>query len=98
MIVSRCYHGLIQAYSSTNRILNELKSQGNIVVFRNLIAATDDANTLFANVDAIGEIIMQPIEGYIGDFNRGVTALKAVALSIDSVNDFSKCATERLES
>ena len=98
MIVSRCYHGLIQAYSSTNRILNELKSQGNIVVFRNLIAATDDAITLFANVDAIGEIIMQPIEDYIGDFNRGVTALKAVAPSIDSVNDFSKCATERLES
>jgi len=46
----------------------------------------------------IGEIIMQPIEDYIGDFNRGVVALKAVAPSIDSVNDFSKCATERLES
>ena len=37
------YHGLIQAFSRTNRILNELKSQGNIVSFRNLKSATDDA-------------------------------------------------------
>jgi type I restriction enzyme R subunit len=37
------YHGLIQAYSRTNRILNETKSQGNIVVFRNLKNRTDDA-------------------------------------------------------
>lgn len=39
------YHGLIQAYSRTNRILNEQKSQGNIVCFRNLKAATDEAIT-----------------------------------------------------
>jgi hypothetical protein len=35
------YHGLIQAYSRTNRILNEVKSQGNIVVFRNLKKRTE---------------------------------------------------------
>ena len=38
------YHGLIQAYSRTNRILNEVKSQGNIVVFRNLKKRTDEAS------------------------------------------------------
>jgi len=81
------YHGLIQAYSRTNRILNELKSQGNIVVFRNLKGATDDAITLFANKDAIDEIIIQPIEDYVGQFNEGVTKLKAIAPTIDSVND-----------
>lgn len=43
------YHGLIQAYSRTNRILNEQKSQGNIVVFRNLKSRTDEAITLFSN-------------------------------------------------
>ena len=43
------HHGLIQAYSRTNRIINEQKSQGNIVVFRNLKKATDDAITLFSN-------------------------------------------------
>jgi len=41
------YHGLIQAYSRTNRILNEQKSQGNVVVFRNLKHRTDEAITLF---------------------------------------------------
>ena len=81
------YHGLIQAYSRTNRILNELKSQGNIVVFRNLKASTDDAITLFANKDAIDEIIIQPIEDYVTQFNEGVTKLKAIAPTIDSVND-----------
>jgi type I site-specific restriction-modification system R (restriction) subunit len=38
------YHGLIQAYSRTNRILSEVKSQGNIVCFRNLKANTDEAS------------------------------------------------------
>ena len=47
------YHGLIQAYSRTNRILNEKKSQGNIVCFRNLKKNTDDAIALFSNKDAI---------------------------------------------
>jgi type I restriction enzyme, R subunit len=37
------YHGLIQAFSRTNRILDELKSQGNIVSFRNLKDRTDEA-------------------------------------------------------
>jgi type I restriction enzyme R subunit len=42
------YHGLIQAFSRTNRLLGEKKSQGNIVCFRNLKSATDDAVTLFS--------------------------------------------------
>jgi len=46
------YHGLIQAFSRTNRILNEKKSQGNIVCFRNLKQNTDDAIALFSNKDA----------------------------------------------
>jgi type I restriction enzyme R subunit len=58
------YHGLIQAYSRTNRILNEQKSQGNIVVFRNLKNATDEAITLFSNKEAIEVIIMKPYEDY----------------------------------
>ena len=54
------YHGLIQAYSRTNRIINELKSQGNIVCFRNLKPATDDAIRLFSNLDNKDEIISPP--------------------------------------
>lgn len=81
------YHGLIQAYSRTNRIINELKSQGNIVVFRNLKKATDEAITLFSNKEAIEEIIILPIEDYVEKFNETVKELKAITPTIDSVND-----------
>jgi type I restriction enzyme R subunit len=88
------YHGLIQAFSRTNRILNELKSQGNIVSFRNLKAATDEAITLFSNKDAIEVIIIQPIEDYIEKFNAGVKALVTIVPTIDSVNDLETEADE----
>lgn len=81
------YHGLIQAYSRTNRIINELKSQGNIVVFRNLKKATDDAITLFSNEEAIEEIILQPLENYVERFNEVVQRLVKIAPTIDSVNE-----------
>lgn len=83
------YHGLIQAYSRTNRILNEQKSQGNIVVFRNLKEATDEAITLFSNKDAIDVIIMKPVEDYVTEFNEGVDLLKEIAPTVDSVNDLT---------
>jgi len=81
------YHGLVQAYSRTNRILNEMKSQGNIVAFRNLKKATDEAITLFANKEAIDEIILEPIENYVEKFNEGVENLRLVTPTVDSVND-----------
>ena len=90
------YHGLIQAYSRTNRILNELKSQGNIVVFRNLKKATDDAITLFSNKEAIEEIIMKPFEDYIKKFDIAFEALKKVTPTVDSVNDL-KTEEDELE-
>src|SRR5690606_22465622 len=51
------YHGLIQAFSRTNRILDKNKTQGNIVSFRNLKEKTDQAIVLFSNKDAIDEIV-----------------------------------------
>jgi len=81
------YHGLIQAYSRTNRILNELKSQGNIVVFRNLKNATDEAITLFSNKDAIEEIIMKPYDEYVKSFNDGFVNLLQITPTVDSVNN-----------
>ena len=81
------YHGLIQAYSRTNRILNELKSQGNIVVFRNLKNATDEAITLFSNKDAIGEIIMKPYDDYVQAFNDAFKKLLDITPTVESVNE-----------
>jgi type I restriction enzyme R subunit len=81
------YHGLIQAYSRTNRILNEQKSQGNIIVFRNLKKATDEAITLFSNKEAIEEIIMKPYEDYVKKFNEAFIGLLKVVPTVNSVNN-----------
>jgi type I restriction enzyme, R subunit len=81
------YHGLIQAYSRTNRIINEQKSQGNIVAFRNLKNRTDEAITLFSNKEAIEVIIMKPYEDYTVKFNEAFADLLAITPTIDSVND-----------
>ncbi|WP_203532557.1 type I restriction endonuclease subunit R, EcoR124 family [Draconibacterium halophilum] len=81
------YHGLIQAYSRTNRILNEQKSQGNIVVFRNLKKHTDDAITLFSNKEAIEEIIMKPYEEYVNKFNEIFIELLKITPTVNSVNN-----------
>lgn len=81
------YHGLIQAYSRTNRILNEQKSQGNIVVFRNLKNATDEAITLFSNKEAIEVIIMKPYEDYTQKFNEAFIELIKIAPTVNSVNE-----------
>lgn len=82
------YHGLIQAFSRTNRLLDEKKSQGNIVCFRNLKQATDDAVMLFSNKEAIKEIIIQPIEDYIALFNEAVKLLRNIAPDYQSIDRF----------
>ena len=73
------YHGLLQAYSRTNRTLNELKSQGNIVCFRNLKKNTDDAIKLFSDTEADGTIFVEPYERYTELFNQGVLELRMIA-------------------
>lgn len=57
-------HGLIQAYSRTNRILNSIKTFGNIVCFRNLEKATNDAISLFGDRDAGGLILLRSFNDY----------------------------------
>jgi len=90
------YHGLIQAYSRTNRILNEQKSQGNIIVFRNLKNATDQAITLFSNKEAIEVIIMKPYEDYTKKFNEVFIELTQLTPTVNSVNDL-KSEEDELE-
>lgn len=81
------HHGLIQAFSRTNRILNELKSQGNIVCFRNLKPATDDAIALFSNPEAKEDILVEPYESYVAKFNQAVGRLQQIAPSVGAVDD-----------
>ncbi|MEU8422135.1 type I restriction endonuclease subunit R [Micromonospora sp. NPDC048835] len=57
-------HGLIQAFSRTNRILNSVKAYGNIVCFRNLEKAVDDALVLFGNSEANEVVLLKPYTYY----------------------------------
>ena len=57
-------HGLLQAYSRTNRILNSVKTFGNIVCFRNLEKATNESISLFGNKDAKGIVLLKTYKQY----------------------------------
>jgi len=80
-------HGLIQAFSRTNRILGEQKSQGNILSFRNLKKATDDAITLFSNKDAIEVVTMPDYEKIAEKFDEALKLLREITPTYQSVND-----------
>ncbi|MCH7229711.1 type I restriction endonuclease subunit R [Glycomyces sp. L485] len=68
-------HGLIQAYSRTNRILNSVKRHGNIVVFRDLEEETNAALELFGNKDAKGIVIVPSYGEYYSKYAGKVTEL-----------------------
>lgn len=80
------FHGLVQAFSRTNRILNDKKSQGNIVCFRNLKAATDEAIALFSNKDAKETVLVEPYEDYVKQFNEATLELLKIAPTVKSVD------------
>lgn len=61
-------HGLIQAFSRTNRILNSIKTFGNIVCFRNLQKRTDNAISLFGDKDAAGIVLLKGFNDYYYGF------------------------------
>ena len=63
-------HGLIQAYSRTNRILNSIKSFGNIVCFRNLEPATNAALELFGDKEAGGLVLIKTYDEYYNGYRR----------------------------
>jgi type I restriction enzyme R subunit len=68
-------HGLVQAYSRTNRILNSVKTYGNIVSFRDLEQQTNDAIALFGNKDACGIVLLKPYDEYYTEYAEKVTQL-----------------------
>lgn len=64
-------HGLIQAFSRTNRILNSVKTYGNIVCFRNLQTATEEAIALFGDKDATGTVLLKDYDSYYFGYDDG---------------------------
>jgi type I restriction enzyme R subunit len=69
-------HGLLQAFSRTNRILNSVKTYGNIVCFRDLEKQTQEAITLFGNKDAGGVVILAPFADYYSEYSQLVAELQ----------------------
>lgn len=70
-------HGLIQAFSRTNRILNSIKTYGNIVCFRDLESSTNEAISLFGNKDAGGIVLLRPYSEYYGEYATAISELQS---------------------
>lgn len=79
-------HGLVQAFSRTNRILNSQKSHGNIVCFRNLKKKTDDAIKLFSNTEASEIILVKPYEDHLEQFLDTLEKFKVLTPTVESVD------------
>lgn len=64
------YHGLLQAFSRTNRVEKDSKPFGNVVCYRNLKRNTDEAIRLFSKTDTIDEVLLQDYNYYLDLFNK----------------------------
>ena len=94
------YHGLIQAFSRTNRILNKMKAFGNVVCFRNLEKATKDAVKLFGDENSINVIIERGYDEYINGFtdeDTGVVFKGYKELCEEIIEKFSDPTEIKLE-
>jgi len=81
------YHGLIQAYSRTNRLLNSDKPHGNIISFRNLKKATDTALALFGDENAKEIVFKKPYEDQKKEFDLNLSELREITPTINSIDD-----------
>lgn len=64
------HHGLLQAFSRTNRILNSVKTFGNIICFRDLEQATNDALSIFGNKEAGGIVLLKSYNDYYNGWDK----------------------------
>ncbi|MBP2544354.1 type I restriction endonuclease subunit R [Acinetobacter guillouiae] len=81
------YHGLIQAFSRTNRVFNDKKPFGNIICFRNLKRATDEALALFSNKEAKKVVLVPSYDDIKKDYEQAVEKLLAITPDYQSVDD-----------
>ncbi len=81
------YHGLIQAFSRTNRVFNDKKPFGNIICFRNLKRATDEALALFSNKEARKVVLVPSFEEIKQDYQAAVEKLLAITPDYQTVDE-----------
>ncbi|MDM1020167.1 type I restriction endonuclease subunit R [Acinetobacter sp. VNK23] len=80
------YHGLIQAFSRTNRVYNDKKPFGNIICFRNLKRATDEALALFSNKEARKTVLVPSFEEIKQDYEQAVEKLWRITPDYQAVD------------
>lgn len=80
------YHGLIQAYSRTNRVEKITKPYGNIVCYRDLKKATDDAITLFSQTNDTDTVLNKTYDQYLRLFVNAIEELYEIAPTPESVD------------
>ncbi len=78
-------HGLLQAFSRTNRILNSVKTFGNIVCFRNLEKATNESIALFGDKEASGIVLLKAYEDYYNGYKDGDKEVRGYKSLIDEL-------------
>lgn len=81
------HHGLIQAYSRTNRVEGPKKMYGNIVCYRNLKDATDEAVRLFSQTSDTDTVLMKEYNQYLDDFRKQLEVMHDIALTPDDVDE-----------
>lgn len=81
------YHGLIQAFSRTNRVYNDKKPFGNIISFRNLKRATDEALALFSNKEARKTVLVPSFDEIKQDYEQAVEKLLSITPDYQTVDD-----------
>ena len=90
------YHGLVQAFSRTNRVFDASKTYGNIVCYRNLKKETDEAICLFSQTDNTDVVLMKDYSHYLNLFKEELERLKTVASTVESVDDIKDEYTKKV--
>jgi type I restriction enzyme R subunit len=80
-------HGLLQAFSRTNRILNSIKTFGNIVCFRNLENATNESIALFGDKEAGGVVILKTYDEYYNGYQKDDKDVEGYASLVEKLNN-----------
>jgi type I restriction enzyme R subunit len=75
----------LQAYSRTNRILNSVKTFGNIVCFRNLEKATNESIALFGDKEAGGIVLLKTFDEYYNGYKNGKKVMPGYVSLIDEL-------------
>ena len=85
-------HGLIQAFSRTNRILDSVKTFGNVVCFRDLSKQVDEALELFGDREAAGIVVLKPYREYLKQYLELVDEINLKYVQNGAVNVFGEGA------